>query len=198
MKRNEVDYEEELRKSFNRWEDIYINGCNDPFHTDGTNLNLVRNHILSFKRQLEEKKLYPEIYYKETPPEVDYKYMAKSEEIIDSANKILNIYLNNEDYQYLISNINRLNKTQLKEITHLTSLNYINGFKNAVVNRELVYMQRNLNTSYIETLHCAREQVQNLLDNDVGTEVVSSTSQVIGQISLFELDCEEDEDYEID
>ncbi len=196
MKRNEVDYEEELRKSFKRWEDIYLNGCNDPFHTDGTNLNLVRNHILSFKRQLEEKKPYPEICYKETPPEVDYKYMAKSEEIIDSANKNLNIYLNNEDYQYLISNINRLNKTQLKEITHLNSLNYINGFKNAVENRELVYMQRSLNSSYIETLHSAREQVQNLLDKYLGTEVVSSTSQVIGQISLFELDCEED--YEID
>ena len=185
-------------KSFKRWEDLFTNGGSDPFHSDGVNLNLVRNHICYYKKQLKENNQFPDIYYKDTPPEVDYNFMVRSDEIIDNSNKILNIYLNNEDYQYLIANINRLNKTQLKEITHLNSVNFVNGFKNAVENRELVYMRRNQIPSYIETLHSAREQVQKLLDNYVGTEVVSSTSQVIGQISLFELDCEEDEDYEID
>ena len=29
------------------WEHINENGCNDPFWTDGCNMNLTRNHILS-------------------------------------------------------------------------------------------------------------------------------------------------------
>lgn len=33
----------EMRQSIQHWKDINQNGCNDPFWTDGTNMNLVRN-----------------------------------------------------------------------------------------------------------------------------------------------------------
>ena len=36
------------------WEDIRVNGCHDPFWPDGTNMNLVRNHIIGFVRQLRD------------------------------------------------------------------------------------------------------------------------------------------------
>ncbi len=71
----------EMRQSIQHWKDINQNGCNDPFWTDGTNMNLVRNHIIYYKRQLEDICQgkgcdLPEEYYLATPPEVDNKYMA--------------------------------------------------------------------------------------------------------------------------
>lgn len=71
----------EMRQSIQHWKDINQNGCNDPFWSDGTNMNLVRNHIIYYKRQLEdicqgEGCDLPEEYYLAMPPEVDNKYMA--------------------------------------------------------------------------------------------------------------------------
>ena len=45
---------EELEKAYAQWESLYKQGGSDPFYPDGVNLNLVRNHILYFKRQIEE------------------------------------------------------------------------------------------------------------------------------------------------
>lgn len=72
---------EQIRKEISRWKDINENGCNDPFWPDGCNMNLVRNHIIYYKWQLEDicqKKGQspPEEYYLATPPEVDNNYMA--------------------------------------------------------------------------------------------------------------------------
>lgn len=63
------------------WEHINENGCNDPFWTDGCNMNLTRNHILSYRNEIanccEEHNLpLPEEYFLKVPPEVDDNYMA--------------------------------------------------------------------------------------------------------------------------
>lgn len=63
------------------WKNIQENGCNDPFWTDGCNMNLTRNHVLSYKQQIrelcEENNIsLPEEYYLPTPPEVENNYMA--------------------------------------------------------------------------------------------------------------------------
>lgn len=72
---------EEIIKSLEQWKDINDHGCNDPFWEDGCNMNLVRNHIIYFRRQIEdiciEKGLVlPEEYYLPIPPAVDEHYMA--------------------------------------------------------------------------------------------------------------------------
>ena len=36
------------------WQDIFENGCSDPFWEDGVNMNLVRNHIIAWVRTLYE------------------------------------------------------------------------------------------------------------------------------------------------
>lgn len=62
---------ENLEKAYERWDLLYKNGGSDPFWCDGTNLNLVRNHILYYREQCEEvlePKDYPEAYHKELPP----------------------------------------------------------------------------------------------------------------------------------
>ena len=68
-------------ESINHWKYINKNGCNDPSWPDGCNMNLVRNHIIWYKRRLEELCAaagtpLPEEYYLPTPPEVDKNYMA--------------------------------------------------------------------------------------------------------------------------
>lgn len=63
------------------WNYINENGCNDPFWPDGCNMNLTRNHIISYKRDIaelcEENGMpLPEEYFLKIPPEVDDNYMA--------------------------------------------------------------------------------------------------------------------------
>lgn len=46
---------EVIRESHEQWKRLRENGCNDPFWTDGVNLNLVRNHIIYGRRLCEEE-----------------------------------------------------------------------------------------------------------------------------------------------
>lgn len=67
--------------SVDRWKFINDNGCNDPAWADGCNMNLVRNHILYYKKKIseicsQECFAIPEEYYLPTPPEVDNNFMA--------------------------------------------------------------------------------------------------------------------------
>lgn len=63
------------------WNYINENGCNDPFWPDGCNLNLTRNHIISYKRNIAELceqtgMALPEEYFLKVTSEVDDDYMA--------------------------------------------------------------------------------------------------------------------------
>ena len=83
------EYAAQIVREIGHWNYILENGCNDPFWPDGANMNLIRNHIISYKREIAEcceatgAKL-PLEYYLPTPPEVDENYMAvKKGEIAD-------------------------------------------------------------------------------------------------------------------
>ena len=71
----------EIRSEIDHWDDINRNGCNDPFWSDGCNMNLTRNHIIYAKRQIAELCAeysipIPEEMYFPIPPEVSDYYMA--------------------------------------------------------------------------------------------------------------------------
>lgn len=71
----------DILREIRRWKAVKENGCNDPFWPDGTNMNLIRNHIIFAKRRLldvciENNIPVPEEYYMPTPPVVDDDYMA--------------------------------------------------------------------------------------------------------------------------
>lgn len=86
MDKNKVKAEwEECRQDIVRecahWEHLRVNGGQDPFYPDGTNMNLTRNHVIYAKRRLREMAAehgweLPDEYYLQTPPEVDDGYMA--------------------------------------------------------------------------------------------------------------------------
>lgn len=76
------EYAQEIVKSIAHWQDIRKNGCNDPGWPDGVNLNLVKNHVIYYKRQIRELCIVfnlptPQEIYLPTPPVVDNNFFAK-------------------------------------------------------------------------------------------------------------------------
>lgn len=70
-----------IRQEIKHWKDINQNGCNDPFWPYGCNMNLTRNHIIYYQRQLQEictenRLPLPDEYYLAVPPEANANYMA--------------------------------------------------------------------------------------------------------------------------
>lgn len=86
MTRKEPTAEEQIKAetarlvhSFGEWEHMRTKGCRDPFYPDGENMNLERQHIMSYKEELEslcKDRELPDAYYIPTPEEVDPNYMA--------------------------------------------------------------------------------------------------------------------------
>ena len=75
------DYREQIRERIERWETLRKAGCSDPFWCDGSNLNLVRNHIIYNKGKVmeicEELGLpLPEEYYFPIPPKLPKDFMV--------------------------------------------------------------------------------------------------------------------------
>ena len=78
-------YKKELEETFKRWDTIVVDGCNDPFWSDGCNINLVRNHILYYKNKIYDLSIslslpLPSIYFIPTPPIVPNNYLARGKE----------------------------------------------------------------------------------------------------------------------
>ena len=107
------DVTRELTASFARWDHLYTYGGSDPFHSDGDNLYLVRNHIISGKLELERliqqeqeqptlfTTPFPDIYYRETPPVVPSKYMARADEIRAHAKEQLALYEQDPNFCFI-------------------------------------------------------------------------------------------------
>lgn len=48
------DLRQRIDDEFRRWDHIHLHGCSDPGWEDGININLVRNHIIYYYRQMAE------------------------------------------------------------------------------------------------------------------------------------------------
>ena len=48
------DLRQKIDDEFRRWDHIHLHGCSDPGWEDGINMNLVRNHIIYYYRQIAE------------------------------------------------------------------------------------------------------------------------------------------------
>lgn len=76
-----TECKERIVAEISRWKWINEHGCSDPFWQDGCNMNLTRNHVISYKRDIADicernGWALPTEYYLPTPPEVDNNYMA--------------------------------------------------------------------------------------------------------------------------
>lgn len=161
-KHEEIDLETALKERFDRWDDIYNNGANDPFWSDNVNLNLVRNHIIYYKSEMEKKIVngeYPEIYYRDTPQKIDGTYMARADEIRTNAEKVLKELETSENLSYLRQKIYTVHKS-CKELNNAIYLvERSDALYNAVQNDNLVIMRRYKNADDIidEINNCAKK-----------------------------------------
>lgn len=156
--------EKEIEREYNHWDKLYHHGSYDPFYADGMGLNLTRNHIIYYKRQMEEligtesTTLFgselPEIYYKEIPPKVDYNYMAQPEAIRERAKEQIALYEQDENFQYLINIKNTVfpNNRETKEIKEAHLPFYpvlrLEHYKKSYEEDDLVAMRRDFYVDY--------------------------------------------------
>jgi hypothetical protein len=137
-----------LKDSFARWHDIFENGCNDPYWSDGVNLKLIRNHILHYKRKIGEtmpRESYPEEYYLPPPPEVENSYMAKPDEIRYRARQSLQVYKEDENYKFLLLRYHFLSKDDKKTTQIALFLQDCTSLEFAIALDDLVTMRRHGN-----------------------------------------------------
>lgn len=190
-KKKEEDLEERLKEDYRRWEHLKEYGGSDPFWDDSVNMNLVRNHIIYHKKQMEEQygtayETYPEIYFRELPPKVQEGYMANAAEIREQAVKSFELYLADLNFQYLFLNKGRLSKKEAEKISLLNVLGYAFGLASALKEDNLVVMRRHAGRpeSYQESFAgCAQKMKEILSKKEKEQEEIREGSQ----FSLFQL-----------
>lgn len=180
----------ELVERYNRWQDLYKNGCFDPNYCDGMNLNLVRNHIQFAKRKIEKlveehKELsFPAEYEKiEIPQEVSNDYMANPEKIIREAKETLSVMEEDENYKYLLSIKDDLTDKEKEKICFSTVISYRRWLKDAIERNDFVYMRLYREATREMKLNSFKEcveRVKNCLENRN-----QSSEPVFIQMSLF-------------
>ena len=114
------EYVAEIVDRFERWNNLYTHGGSDPCWSDGSNMALVRNHILFAKRELKEhceknNLELPNEYYFPTPDEVDRDYMARKDEIIEKAKADFSVVSSDDDFKYLQGTFTLINDKKLRE-----------------------------------------------------------------------------------
>lgn len=133
-------------------------------------MNLTRNHIIYAKKQLEEKygadwNKYPDVYFRELPPEVEQGYMARAAEIRDRAVEVLDIYLSDANFQYLLCNRDMLSRKEAEKISIDNVLGYVCGLANALKKDDLITMRRHTfrPESYQESFAECAEKVKQII-----------------------------------
>lgn len=140
---------QECKQSYERWTDLHNNGCRDPCWADGVNLNLVRNHIIHYKRQMavlykEQGVEPPPILLRELPPRLDPEYMANADEIHQRATDIMTKISQMPEYGELKSIYPGLSPAQRKESGCQFIMNWVSRLKTAIEQDNLVVMRIHL------------------------------------------------------
>lgn len=194
-KKPQIDYAAELQKDHERWVYLYEHGGSDPFWSDGCNLDLVRNHIINDRRRIEENMSpedYPEIYYKEIPPEVDRDYMARPDEIRAAAKVSLARYKADPNYQYILRHQDDFSP-KTKDKLHIDAvIGYATGLEHFIQTDSLVDMRRHERAeTYLKAFEdCARRM------QETPTEEVQLSLFSFSASGAAEDNFDEDEDEE--
>lgn len=211
-----TDYAAELEKSYARWDELFTKGGSDPFWTDGVGLDLIRNHILYYKQQLEKQENsllgLPDIYHRATPPEVDCNYMARPNEIRENARKAMRIIDADENLRFVREQAPSLSEAQYKQFCIAAVINYAENLRRAIAEDDLIIMRRYEHPdSYLESFESAAERIRNpkslrrINDNlticdpedDEEFEEESSETEQDVDAEISEFEDEPDEDFQL-
>lgn len=161
----------ELEKAHEHWQDIFENGCFDPLYTDGINLNLVRNHMIYYRRMIEDQcgsGEKPAVYDKPIPDEVDMDYMVNSDEIMKRALDFFMQCSFMQEMQNLLHASDYLSQQEMSDLKIWSDINDYMRLGKAILDDDYLTM-RNLswNTKEkIQEIMEANEKLMNRLDKD--------------------------------
>lgn len=155
----------EIQNSRKRYEDLRVHGGSDPFWSDGVNMNLCRNHIMYFRKQIESEldpENYPEEYFLEIPEEVSSNYMADPDGIRNRSTAALEVLKENQDFQYLRS---KLSGNLEKEANQcMNPVHYVLWMEDAIRRDDLVVMRRCKDPEYyVKYLRESRKKLDEIL-----------------------------------
>ena len=159
---------EMCEKEYLHWQNLYEHGGSDPFYADGHNLHLVRNHIMYFKKSMEELCgeigcELPEIYFRELPPVVPWEYMARSDEIRKAARESLAAYEADPNYLALCEKGKQISEKQKKEVYFDSIMWYVAGLRQAIAEDDLVFMRRHEQRNvYTDSFRSCLERIEKL------------------------------------
>ncbi len=167
----EAEYEDLIKKlmsSYDRWNEIYRHGANDPAWPDGVNLNLVHNHILHYGKRIAELASkhefpLPDAFDLPIPPEVDKDYMARRDEIRDNAKHALKAYESDANFRKIASVVKSIGNEHKAAIAS-GILRYVSSLRDAIMNNDYVIMRRHDNPELY--LRSAKVFVEELKEDD--------------------------------
>ena len=172
-----------LEESFERWDHVYAYGASDPNWADGVNLNLIRNHIMYYRRKLEEMKYFPQVYSREVPPKMDNDYIANPCEIRKNAQKSLEIYKRDANYQYLIKNAQSISETEKKNICFNNVIECVKYLEYAIRNDLLVDMRRHEQPNcYLDSFKQCRQKISEIRSKHYEQPELNITEDEAGQL----------------
>ena len=156
-----------IEDSYASWKRYMTEGGSDPFWADGVNMNLLCNHIISYRKQLEEMCVNgerPDILNRELPPEMPDNYMARADEIREAAGKTLEVYKSNPTYLWCREQAKRMPDKLLKKSVIPNILGYVTGLEASIKNDDLVSMRRHRDPErYIGSFDTCRKEIEKLL-----------------------------------
>lgn len=132
---------------------------------------------------------YPEIFYREAPPEVNQNYMARAGEIRDSAAQALEYYISDPNFHYLLANKDMLTEKEAKQISLYNVLGYASGLAKAIKDGDLLTMRHHANgpERYLESFaQCATRMMELMEEKKKALEQMRGD----GQLSLFQFGME--------
>jgi len=180
-RKQQTDHAVKLQKAFDRWDDIHVNGCNDPGWPDGVNLNLVRNHVLYYRRQIEENLNlfgYPEIYNREVPPKVAQSYMARPDEIRAAAGASLEAYQADPDYQYILAHHDEIPEKMQKKLCISAIVGYATRLERAIAEDDLIAMRRhNCPDSYLSIFESCAQGMRDFVAGSLDAAAVQAPDE---------------------
>lgn len=188
------DYGTELRKEHEHWKELFCEGGQDPFWSDGVSLNLVRDHIIACRTALEQEGgTMPEEYGWPLPPEVSPDYMARGKEIWYRGIESYKKYMADENYQYL-KEISETLSAKVKKGSNLESvLGYVQSVRTALEQGDYVTLRRHEHPErYLESFAECRDRIGKLLiaeqeRMEEGTVPKAERLEDAGQMNLFQM-----------
>lgn len=188
-----------FQKLREQWDTIYKNGKPDAMWTDGVTLNYIREEMVKISNE------YPmNISKDDIPDEINPEYMAKAEEIRMQAKSEVTLYQENSNYQFLLSRLSQLSRSEKRKTEILTVLGRVHNLMQSVERDDLVVMREyGSDTQFLELLKETADKVKilpvrkervvsNKSKKTTGKEIKAPGEEkenweVKGQMSIFDI-----------